>query len=176
MRTMTIAILALLLLPGVPPARAAGPAALEPLAFLLGTWPSTGTGKPGEGAGTAVFTRSLQDQVILRTSFAEYPATESRPKSRHDDLMIIYVAPGGGVRADFHDSEGHTIRYAVETPAPGKAIFVSDESAGGPRFRLTYALESAGVMKGRFEIAPPGSPDGFKPYLTWTSRRGGAAE
>jgi hypothetical protein len=116
-------------------AHAAGPAELEPLSFLLGEWPSTGTGKPGEGTGTAVFSRSLQDRVILRSSYAEYPASEGKPKSRHDDLMIIYAVPGAGVRADFYDNEGHAIRYAVQSPAPGEAVLVSDATSGQPRFR-----------------------------------------
>ena len=142
----------------------ASPPELEPLSFLIGEWPSTGTGKPGEGKGTAVFSRSLQDRVILRTSFAQYPA------ARHDDLMIIYVAQGA-LRADYHDSEGHVIRYAVTSPAPGQAVFVSDPATGAPRFRLTYKLQSADVLKGEFEIAPPNAPDTFKPYLNWESRK-----
>lgn len=143
---------------------ASGPAELEPLAFLLGEWPSVGTGKPGEGKGTAVFARGLQDRIITRTSFAQYPG------SRHDDLMVIYAADGG-VRADYHDSEGHLIRYAVTSPAPGQAVFVSDAVAGAPRFRLSYKLQSADVLKGEFEIAPPNAPDTFKPYLNWESRK-----
>ena len=143
---------------------ATGPAELEPFSFLIGEWPSTGTGKPGEGKGTAVFERSLQDRVILRKSYAQYPA------SRHDDLMIIYAAQGGA-RADYHDSEGHVIRYAVTSRAPGQAVFVSDAITGAPRFRLSYKLQGADVLKGEFEIAPPNAPDAFKPYLNWESRK-----
>ena len=143
---------------------AAGPAELEPLAFLLGEWPSAGTGKPGAGKGTAVFARGLQDRIITRTSFAEYPG------SRHDDLMVIYAAQGA-VRADYHDSEGHVIRYTVTTPAAGQAVFVSDAVAGAPRFRLSYKLQAADVLKGEFEIAPPNTPDAFKPYLNWESKK-----
>ena len=146
-------------------AHAAGPAELEPFSFLLGEWPSVGTGKPGESKGTAVFARGLQDRVILRTSFAEYPG------SRHDDLMVIYALPNAGVRADYHDNEGHVIRYAVSSPVQGQAVFVSDQISGAPRFRLTYKLQSADVLKGEFEIAPPNAPEAFKPYLNWESRK-----
>jgi hypothetical protein len=143
---------------------AASPAELEPFSFLIGEWPSSGTGQPGEGKGTAVFARSLQDRVIVRTSFAQYPG------SRHDDLMVIYGA-AGGVRADYYDSEGHVIRYAVTSPASGHAVFVSDPMPGALRFRLTYRMQSADTLKGEFDIAPPNAPDTFKPYLSWESRR-----
>jgi hypothetical protein len=155
------------------PAHAAGAAELESLAFLIGEWPAAGAGQPGQGAGSTTFTRSVQDKVIVRTNHADYPAEGGKPASRHDDLMVIYAAPGGGVRADYYDSEGHVIRYAVQTPAPNQAVFVSDAAAGAPRFRLTYRLEGS-VLKGRFEIAAPDAPDAFKPYLNWEARKAGA--
>jgi hypothetical protein len=149
---------------------AAEPTELEPLAFLVGEW-SSPPGAPESGSGTAVFTRSLQDRVILRTSYAEYPAAAGKPKSRHDDLMVIYAVTGDGVRAEYFDNEGHVIRYAVRSPAPGEAVFVSDAQAGTPRFRLSYRLEATGVLKGEFAIAPPGAPEAFQPYLAWESRK-----
>ena len=184
-RTMAAGLLlaALTMLPG-PATRAAGPpvaaaaattapAELEPFAFLVGEWPSTGAGQPGAGTGAATFTRGVQDKVIVRASYADYPAAAGKPASRHDDLMVIYAAPGGGARADYYDSEGHVIRYVVQSPAPGQAIFLSEAAAGAPRFRLGYTLAAPGVLKGEFAIAPPGSPDTFKPYLTWESHRKG---
>jgi hypothetical protein len=148
----------------------AGPAELEPLGFLIGQWSASGAGQPGAASGAATFTRSLQDRVILRTSYAEYPATEAKPASRHDDLMVIYAAAGGGSRADYYDNEGHIIHYAVRSPAPREAIFLS-EPDGGPRFRLTYRLEATGVLRGEFAVSPPGAGEAFKPYLTWESRK-----
>jgi hypothetical protein len=156
-------------------ASAAGPAELDPLAFLIGEWPASGTGQPGQGTGSTTFARSLQDKVIVRTNHADYPAQGGKPASRHDDLMVIYAAPGGGgARADYYDSEGHVIRYAVQTPDANQAVFTSDATAGAPRFRLTYKLEGS-VLKGTFEIAGPDAPDAFKPYLSWESRKAGAA-
>jgi hypothetical protein len=147
------------------------PTALEPLAFLLGEWPASGSGQPGATSGKAAFARGLQDRVIVRTSYAEYPGAPGQPASRHDDLMIIFAAPEGGVRADYYDNEGHVIRYVVATPAPGHAVFLSEPVAGQPSFRLSYALDSAGVLEGEFAIAPPETPKAFKPYVTWKSAR-----
>ncbi|MDM7916599.1 MAG: hypothetical protein ACE15D_16640 [Candidatus Eisenbacteria bacterium] len=149
---------------------AAVPADLQPLAFLLGEWQAEGSGAPGLGTGTATFTTGLQDRVILRNSYAEYPEAEGRAASRHDDLMAIYAAPGGA-RADYYDSEGHVIRYLVQSPAAGQAIFLSEAAPGQPRFRLSYALDDTGELKGGFAISPPDAPDAFKPYLTWGSRK-----
>lgn len=152
-------------------ASAAEPSDLEPLAFLIGEWPAAEAGRPGVPSGGATFTWGLQDRVIVRTSHAEYPATAGRPGSRHDDLMIIYAVGGGGVRADYYDNEGHVIRYLVSFPARGQAVFVSEPAEGEARFRLSYVLDPAGVLKGQFAIAPPGTPDAFKPYLDWESRK-----
>ncbi|MFN8546629.1 MAG: hypothetical protein U0527_01315 [Candidatus Eisenbacteria bacterium] len=150
---------------------AAEPAGLRPLAFLLGEWASPGSGQPGEGTGTAVFRRDLQNQVIVRSSYAEYPATDQKPGTRHDDLMVIYVEGGGEVRADYFDSERHAIHYTVQSPGADQAVFLSDVAEGAPRFRLTYTLDPDGVLEGAFEIAPPGTPDAFKPYLSWQSHK-----
>jgi hypothetical protein len=104
------------------------PVELQPFTFLIGEWAAAGSGQPGASLGTAVFSRGLQDRVILRTSYAEYP------------------------------------------PAAGRAVFSSDPTGGGPRFRLSYKLQADGGLDGEFEIAPPGAPDAFKSYLTWHSR------
>ncbi len=106
---------------------------------------------------------------MIRTSYAEYPASSNSPASRHDDLMIVYVEQAK-VRADYYDNEGHVIRYAVTSPSSGEAVFVSDVSSGAPGYRLTYRLDAAGEMAGKFEIAPPGTGD-FKTYLTWKMHR-----
>ena len=150
-------------------ATAAQPPELESLSFLIGEWRAAGTGEPGAGIGTATFARELQGRVIVRTSFAEYSAAAGKPSTRHDDLMIMY-ALAGALRADYYDSEGHVIRYGVQVPTAGEAVFVSDPSDNEPRFRLSYRLESS-VLKGLFEIAPPGAADAFKPYLTWQSTK-----
>jgi hypothetical protein len=113
----------------------------------------------------------LQDRVVLRTSYAEYPATGGQAASRHDDLMIIYAVPGAGARADYWDNEGHVIRYSVQSPAPGRAVFVSEARPGEPRYRLSYALEASDVLKGEFAIAAPAAPGSFEAYLTWESRK-----
>lgn len=170
MRIAVIAVMILLSHAGAA-VLAAAPAELEPYAFLLGEWAAAGSGQPGAGSGTAVFSRGLQDRVLVRTSFAEYPAAEGRPASRHDDLMVIYAGPGGTVRADYYDNEGHVIRYVAAAPAAGRAVFTSEGAGGAPAFRLSYALDAAGVLAGEFAMSPPGSPGAFKPYLAWSSRK-----
>lgn len=149
----------------------AAPSGLAPLEFLLGEW-VVDKGKPDEPSGRTTFTWGLQDRVILRTNYADYPASERGPASRHDDLMVIYAGEGegAGIRADYYDSEGHVIRYTVRVPRPNVAIFVSNAAKGSPRYRLTYELTEAG-LQGKFEIAPPGAPEAFSPYLVWKSQR-----
>lgn len=89
----------------------------------------------------------------------------------HDDLMVIYAEAPGSLQADYYDSEGHVIRYAVAASAPGSAVFLSQPSPGAPRYRLTYEPVPDGRVSGRFEIAPPGKPEEFSTYLQWFMRR-----
>lgn len=160
---------------GLSPVDAAAPEGLRPLGFLLGDWRADGGGKPGEAVGGFTFAPSLQDRVIVRTNYAEYPATADKPSSRHDDLMVLYATESGQLRADYYDSEGHVIRYVGSTPSSNELTLVSEVLSGAPRFRLNYRLTPDGVLGGRFEIAPPGKPESFAPYLAWTSRRRTAA-
>ena len=146
------------------------PTPLSALTFLLGKWVATGGGTPGQASGQTTFALNLQDHVIVRTNEAEYPATKDRPASRHDDLMVIYAVENGDLRADYYDSEGHTIRYALSFPAGGQVVFTSDDVTGQPRYRLTYMTAESDQLDGSFEVAPPGQ-DAFKTYLTWQSRR-----
>jgi hypothetical protein len=155
---------------GVSAAHSAQPAALTPLQFLLGDWKGVGSGKPGESAGDCSFTASLQGQVIVRNSFADITASGAQPASRHEDLMIIF-AEGGKAKADYYDSEGHVIRYAILIGGPEEVIFLSEASSSSPRYRLTYQLAPDKNVKGKFEIAPPGAPEAFKVYLSWAIRK-----
>lgn len=143
---------------------ASEPAELGPYSFLIGEWVASDSGHAGAGAAT--FTRGLQDRIIMRTSYTEIPAGNGRPASRHDDLMIIY-AGRDGVQADYYDNEGHVIRYTVQSPAPGEAVFLSEVSPAESRFRLSYKLEPTGILKGEFAMAFPGALEEFKPYLQW---------
>jgi len=140
---------------------------LAPLAFLAGDWRAIDTA-PGE-RGAFTFTFDVQRHVLVRTNEAVYDATATREASRHDDLMIVYM-DNGSMKADYFDSEGHVIRYAVHATT-NEVTFVSDRDPKGPRYRLSYTLASDGVLSGSFEIATPDAPDAFKPYLTWKARR-----
>jgi hypothetical protein len=163
--------LALVLLSaGVLSASQAPPKEIAPLGFLVGTWAGVGGGAPGQGSGDFAFKVELQGKVIVRTSSADYPATANSPATHHDDLIVV-SAENGKARADYFDSEGHVIRYAVDVPAPNTAVFLSDASATAPQYRLKYVLDSSGLLTGTFEVAPPGSGGTFQQYLSWTARK-----
>jgi len=156
---------------GVAGGAAAVPAPLLPLSFLLGTWEAgANTGPHGQGAGIFTFRQSVMDQLIIRDSWAEYPAGAGESGLAHADLMAIYATAAGPPEAHYYDSEGHVIHYVVTVPHPGRAVFVSDVAPGAPRFRLTYALGDDGTLAGEFEVAPPGKPKEFAKYLAWESR------
>lgn len=143
------------------------PALLAPLEFLLGEWEAVGD--PSGATGGFTFAGAVQDRVIVRTNYSNTPAADGKPASRHDDVMTIYV-DGTVVKADYLDNEGHVIRYTAQVH-DGEVRFLSDATPSEPRYRLTYSKGPASTITGRFEIAPPGKPDAFANYLSWTARR-----
>lgn len=80
---------------------------------------------------------------------------------------------GGQLRADYFDSEQHVIRYVVQPRSEHEVVFASEAKPSEPRYRLSDTARSDGTLAGQFEVAPPGQPDGFKPYLSWTARKRG---
>lgn len=132
---------------------------------LAGTWVGDGTGSPGQGTGGFTFSFDLQNTILVRKNYADYPATKDRPAFSHNDLMVIY-REGDKFRAVYFDNEQHVINYAVSLSKDSTAIvFVSDIIPGAPRFRLTNVLQGTDSMKISFEIAPPGQPELFKRYI-----------
>jgi len=140
---------------------------LSSLNFLLGHWQALS--KPGEPTGEFSFVSQLQSKVIVRTNLADYPATSERPAFRHEDLMVIYCDEAQNLLADYYDSEGHVIRYSGQTIGDAKVVFASLPGMPGPGFRLTYRLEEEGTLTGSFEVASPGEPNVFNPYLNWSA-------
>jgi hypothetical protein len=147
--------------------------ALDDLKFLIGDWEAVGGGDPGVGKGGFSFTLDLQSKIIIRRSYADYPATTNRPAMRHDDLMVIYFDESAHQTfANFFDTEGHQIKYRVTTSADRQSVvFMSEPVQSQPRYRLSYTASRDGNLNGTFDIAPPGQPETFKNYLQWTGRK-----
>jgi hypothetical protein len=136
-----------------------------PLSFLLGEWEGGGGGAPGASEGQFSFRPDLQGRVMVRRNDTVTPA------GLHQDLLVLYPTMEGAFRAIYFDSEGHVINYGVSTTSsPPGAVFLSDESAGMPRFRLSYRLNADGTLYIGFEMAPPGSGE-FSMYLEGVGRR-----
>ena len=136
--------------------------------FLIGDWIAVDT-PPGE-TGSFSFKLSVQDHVMIRTNEANYAATADRAASRHDDLLVMYVE-NGSLKADYFDSEGHVIRYAVRPDDADAVTLISEARPSEPRYRLTYRAGANGLLNGTFEIASPDAPSAFKPYLSWSARK-----
>jgi hypothetical protein len=138
--------------------------------FLLGEWIGEGGGQPGQGGGSMTFHFDLQDQVLLRKNHMDFLPTPERPAFAHDDLTVIFSDLGGSMHAIYFDNEGHVIPYAV-TSTGDAIVLVSDPEPSSPRFRTTYLKGENGTVVTRFEIAPPGDPDGFATYVEGSSKR-----
>ena len=140
------------------PSTALGPewASLRP---LLGGWSGTGGDAAHPSRGGFTMAPDLGGKALVRRG------TNDTASAHHEDLTIIYHGPDGGLQASYFDNEGHAIHYAIAPSADGRSIvFLSDEVAGMPRFRLTYAVVSDDTLAIAFDIAPPGSTQ-FQTYL-----------
>jgi len=156
----------------------AEPTATDPWAgwrFLAGDW--VGEGAKDQGTGAFSFRFELDDRVLVRRNHADLPAANGRPAAKHDDLMVVHPADAAGKKeAVYFDNEGHVLHYAAELSGDGKVLtFVTAPAAAAPRFRLTYTRVADDALDIRFEIAPPGSPEKFAPYLSGHARRASAA-
>lgn len=128
-------------------------AALEPLRPLLGAW--EGSDATLHATGRFTLEPDLGGKILVRRNHND------SPQGRHDDLMIVFAAPGG-LRASYFDSEGHAIQYAV-TATADRIELVSDETPGQPRFRLRYDRHGADELAVEFAIAAPGAAE-FRHY------------
>lgn len=141
---------------------------------LVGDWSGEGTGSPGNGAGTSSFKFDLQQQVLVRRSHSEYPASGGRPATVHDDLMVIYPGVGNESHATYFDNEGHVIEYTATWSVGDETLtFVSKPASGTPQFRLTYKKIDSQTLTVDFEMAPPGQAGAFKAYVSGRLKRNG---
>jgi hypothetical protein len=164
---MKIRLALFALLTTVPFAHAQTNDAWKKLEFLLGNWIGMAGEKDtpqGAGQGSFSFEAQLNRKIVVRRNNASYDSG-----AQHDDLMVIYLdAPNDTPRAIYFDSEGHVIRYNLTFPSATRAVFESDGSQPGPKYRLTYWMD-ARILNGKFEVAPPSSE--YKTYLSWTSKK-----
>jgi hypothetical protein len=145
----------------------------RPFENLLGDWVGEGGGQPGQGGGEFSFQLDLQKRVLVRKSYAAYPAANGRPAFRHDDLIVVYrESENSPVKALYLDSEGHVIHYSVRVSGDQKTIeFVSDVLPSTPTYRLTYLMTGGNTLNIKFEIAPPGKPGAFSTYIEAKAKR-----
>ncbi|HYK90036.1 MAG TPA: hypothetical protein VE398_14775 [Acidobacteriota bacterium] len=142
--------------------------------FLIGDWVGIGSGDPGRGEGAFSFLPDLNNKILVRKSYSEYPPKPGEKVGiRHEDLMIVYPSEEGSTfRADYFDNEGHIIHYEVTFPAKQAAVvFESEQKAAQPRYRLDYEMGANDEVQITFSIAPPGQP--YKTYLQGKSKRKG---
>jgi hypothetical protein len=134
--------------------------------FLIGEWVSVDSGQPDKSEGSFIFKFDLDENILVRTNETVFPAKTTDTKAIiHRDLLIIYPSEkNAAMKAIYFDSEKHMIQYSVSFPENKTSVaFESENTPNAPRFRLSYEIESNGLLSIDFSIAPPGSS--FKTYL-----------
>jgi hypothetical protein len=140
------------------------------LRFLIGNWKGEGSGSPGQGEGTFTFKLDLDNNILVRTSHSEYPATANKPATIHDDLMIIYRDHTGiPNRAIYFDNENHIINYSITFLENKVVVFTSDKIPNVPAFRLTYASIDNITVNIKFELSQDGEK--FFTYIDGKAKR-----
>ena len=153
------------------PERRPAAAAWKGWEFLVGQWSGEGSGRPGQASGGFTFTYDLDSTVLVRKSHADYPSLKGRPAFTHSDVLTVYHE-GKSAKAIYFDNEGHVIHYDVMiAPDSSSWVFLSDVKAKEPRFKFVYTRAGDGQLAMSFEVAPPGHPDDFEPYVTSTATR-----
>ncbi len=137
--------------------------------WLTGEWVGEGSGKPGDGGGTFSFKTDLDQNILVRKSHSEYPATANKPQVIHDDLMVVYPDfSGTPAKAIYFDNEGHTINYSI-TYSDKSIILTSDKIPNVPIFRLTYSLIDNETVNTKFEMSQDGVK--FFTYIEGKSKK-----
>jgi hypothetical protein len=137
--------------------------------WLTGEWVGEGSGQPGTGGGTFSFKTDLDQNVLIRKSHSEYPATASKSKVIHDDLMVVYPDYSGiPSKAIYFDNEGHTINYSISY-SDKTIILTSDKIPNVPVFRLSYSLLDNETVNTKFEMSQDGEK--FFTYIEGKSKR-----
>lgn len=137
--------------------------------WLTGEWVGEGSGQPGTGGGTFSFKTDLDQNILVRKSHSEYPATANKPQVIHDDLMVVYPDfSGTPAKAIYFDNEGHTINYSI-TYSEKSIILTSDKIPNVPIFRLTYSLLDNETVNTKFEMSQDGVK--FFTYIEGKSKK-----
>lgn len=137
--------------------------------WLLGEWNGEGTGKPGEGNGTFSFTFDLDKKILVRKSLTKFPATDLKPASIHEDLMIIYLDfSGNPSKAIYFDNESHTIQYSIQY-SDKTITFLSEKIPNVPVFKLSYSWLSDNTINTKFELSQDGQ--NFMTYIEGKSSK-----
>ena len=154
---------------------------IDSLNFLEGTW-AADVGPGAVPVGSYAFVRDLDGHVLERRSTSDVTCTlPGSAVCAHRDLLYVYQdSAGAPLKAIYFDAEGHVIQYDVEIQHEGGAygrrdyaIFLSEVSALGPRFRLTYERNTDTFthkteMQGKFEVFLANGT--WRPYLQWGGR------
>lgn len=124
--------------------------ALAPLSFMVGDWRAVGDSTGAGAGGVSAIHPDLGGRLLLRRDHVLTKAGGAF------DIYMAVFADGAALKADFLDTEGHVIHYAVTPGAGPSAVFEDPATTSAPGFRLTYAAAGADRLHIRFEIAPPG--------------------
>jgi hypothetical protein len=145
---------------------------LRELSFLEGTWDAkTSRASSGvDASGAYTFKKELGGHILARYSNSAGCEGPAHSDCKHGDLLYVYQdSASRELRAIYFDNEGHVIHYKVSTPASNRAVFISDSTAPGAQYRLTYELQGA-VMQGKFQIRQPGASE-WVSYLEWSGSK-----
>jgi hypothetical protein len=135
--------------------------ALEPLAWLIGTWRGTAEGHPGRGTQERRYEGVLRGQFLMGTNRTAWLPSDAHPDGEiHEDLSVIGFdrAAGRFVMHVFYVERFVAEYICAPQTGPAAWVFTADRVQNGPsgmRSRETLVRRGE-TLESRFELAMPG--------------------
>jgi hypothetical protein len=142
------------------------------LRFLLGEWRGDGGGAPGEGEGAFSFTVELQrgHRPAQLCGVPSHGGASRCPPRRSDDSLSRGAERGPArctstAKGTLSATPSSRARWGAQSSSRARSC------PNAPRFWLTYKQSGDDALALSFEIAPPGQPEAFAPYIQARARR-----
>lgn len=128
------------------------------LKFFIGKWIGQTTEGDTAIPRNSLFTSELDDNIIVRKNYLDFGDKPGGEQLMHEDLMIIFRYPDGGINATYFDNENRIINFVVSISESGEeVIFQSIPIKGMPFYKITYIKINKDEIYVNFESSTSGN-------------------
>ena len=155
--------------PGAAPAQTLGPASLQSLNFLLGTWAAEGAGPLPQITEFRWIRRQENPMVVGGRWTGD---VYNCPWCVTRGIMVAYYDTASSeVRVRFAEKTPWAAGFRMVSAHPGSAQFMSVAEPSRHTYRLTCKLQSRNVLLITLEEAVPDRENAFSTVARWSFHR-----